>query len=112
MLLVVRTEGGQPVRGMVKIIIRPDEPSVACSLHSGGDSVGLPRTVLGLTGSDESDAVRGVLLFSDGVVLDVVDDQEFIVVLESGGQLPTGVGPACYWQEDIHRWTTALLRRQ
>ena len=63
--------------------------------------------MLGLTGSNESNALGGVLVVGDGVVLDVVDNQEFVVVLELGGQLPTGVGPACCWQEDAHRWAVS-----
>lgn len=53
------------------------------------------------------DAFRRVLLFSDAVVFDVVDEQAFILVPEWGRQFPTGVGPACYQQEDTHRWTSS-----
>jgi hypothetical protein len=41
---------------------------------------------------------------------DVVDDQELIVVLELGGQLPTGVGPPGRRQEDAYRWAVGSWR--
>ena len=82
---------------MVEIVVGPNEPIVACGFHSSSDGVGLPRTVLGFTSGDESDALGGILLVGDGVAFDVVDEQEFVAISELGGQLPTGVGPACCW---------------
>ena len=66
--------------------------------------------MLGLTGGDEPNTLGGVLSFGDGIVFDVVDDQELVVVLELGGQLRTGVGSACRREKDTHGWAVSHWR--
>lgn len=40
------------------------------------------RTALGLTGSDELDVLRGVLLFGDGVAVDIEVEQDVRILVD------------------------------
>ena len=56
-------------------------------------TLAFPRPALRFTGGNKLDALGGVLSVRDGVVLDVVDKQEFVAIFELGGHLRTGVSP-------------------